>query len=116
MPVKSLHFSLSHAAEPPRIITHPKDSTYTVPGQQVTFTVQAAGTKPISYHWQWNPDKEGVSRDWQSCNGPDTATLTVQNVQESNEGSYRCVISNCAGSQTSKPAKLAGRNSVCTVT
>ena len=57
-----------------------------------------------------------MSEDWQSCNGPDTATLTVQNVQESNEGSYRCVISNCAGSQTSKPAKLAGKDSVCTVT
>ena len=109
-------FSFPHVAEPPRIITHPTDSTYTVPGQQVTFTVQAAGTKPISYHWQWSPYKEGVSGDWQSCSGADTATLTIQNVQRSNEGSYRCVISNLAGSQTSKPATLAGKSSVCTVT
>ena len=100
-----MHFLL-HLAEPPRIITHPKDSTYTVPGEQVTFIVQVTGMKPISYHWQWNPDKEGVSEDWQPYSGADTPTLTVQDVQKSNEGSYRCVISNCAGSQTSKPAKL----------
>ena len=103
-------------AEPPRIISHPNDSTYTVPGQQVTFTVQATGTKPISYQWQWNPGKESVSDDWQSCSGANTATLTIQNVQNSNEGSYRCVISNCAGSQTSKPANLAGEDSVSTIT
>ena len=74
----------------------------------MTFTVRAAGTKPISYHWQWNQEKEGVSENWQSCSGADTPTLTIQNVQKSNEGSYRCVIRNCAGSETSKPAKLAG--------
>ena len=116
MKINSYIFSLPHIAEPPRIITHPKDSTYTVPGQQVTFTVQATGTKPISYQWQWNPDKESVSEDWQPCSGANTATLIIQNVQNSNEGSYRCVISNCAGSQTSKAANLAGEDSVSTIT
>ena len=109
----SLH--LPHVAEPPRIISHPNDSSYAVPGQQVTFTVQATSTKPMSYQWQWNPGKESVSAvDWQACSGATTATLTLQNVQNSNEGSYRCVVSNCAGSQTSKPANLAGEDSVST--
>ena len=57
-----------------------------------------------------------MSENWQSCNGADTPTLTIQNVQKSNEGSYCCVISNCAGSETSKPAKLAGKDSVCIIT
>ena len=67
----------------------------------------------MTYQWQWNPGKESVSDDWQPCSGANTATLTIQNA---NEGSYRCVISNCAGSQTSKPAKLAGEDSVSTIT
>ena len=75
----------------------------------MTFTVQATGTKPLHYLWQWNPAKEGASEEWQPCSGVegyDTATLTISSVQKSNRGNYRCVISNCAGSQTSKPAKL----------
>ena len=56
-----------------------------------------------------------MTDDWWPCSGDNTATLTIQNVQNSNEGSYRCVISNCAGSQTSKPANL-GEDSVSTIT
>ena len=105
--ILSLH--LLHVAEPPKITTHPKDLVNTVSGQQVLFTVHAAGTKPLNYQWQYNPDTEGWSEEWQPCSGAegyDTATLTIHSVQKSNRGSYRCVISNCAGSQTSKPAKL----------
>ena len=104
--VLSLH--LLHVAEPPRVTTHPKDFKLedTVLGQQVLFTVQATGTKPLNYQWHYNPDTEGWSEEWQPCSGSNTATLTIPSVQRSNEGSYRCVVSNCAGSQTSKAAKL----------
>ena len=70
------------------------------------FTVQATGTKPLNYQWQYNPDMEGWSEEWEPCSGSNTATLTIPTVQKSNEGSYRCVVSNCAGSRTSKAAKL----------
>ena len=75
----------------------------------MTFTVQATGTEPLTYQWQWNPAKEGGSEEWQPCShveGFSTATLTIPNVQKPNNGSYRCVISNCVGSHTSKAAKL----------
>ena len=97
------------AAELPGITTHPKDSTATVPGKTVTFTVQATGTEPLNYLWQWNPAKEGVSEEWQPCNGAegsDTATLTIPSVQKSDEGSYCCTVSNYAGSETSECATL----------
>ena len=100
---------LLHVADPPKITTHPKGLKDAVPGKLATFTVQATGTKPLNYHWETNPIKEGESEEWQPCRGvegPNTPTLTIPNVQKSNEGSYRCVISNCAGSQTSIPAKL----------
>ena len=69
------------------------------------FTVQATGTDPLSYHWQWKPAEE---EEWQPCRAEccDGATLTIPKVEQSNEGNYRCVISNCAGNETSKPAKL----------
>ena len=37
----------------------------------------------------------------------DSASLSISSVQKSNEGTYRCIISNWAGNQTSKPAKLS---------
>ena len=110
--ILSLH--LLHVAEPPRVATHPKDLVNTVTGQQVLFTVQATGTKPLNYQWQYNPDTEGWIEEWQPCSGSNTATLTIPSVQKSNKGSYRCVVSNCTGSQTSKAAKLfdVGKNPV----
>jgi len=46
---------------------------------------------------------------WQPCDGETFAgaassRLTIPSVQKSTEGSYRCVVSNCAGNQTSNPA------------
>ena len=41
----------------------------------------------------------------------DGTTLEIPSVQKLNEGSYQCVISNCAGSQISTTAKLSiGKN------
>ena len=105
-------FVFSHSAEPPRITTHPHEVKDAVPGKLVTFSIEAAGTEPLSYQWEYNPDTEGWSEEWQPCSGSDTNTLTIPSVQKSNEGSYRCVVSNCAGSRTSKAAKLfdVGKN------
>ena len=55
----------------------------------------------------------GGSEEWKPCDakGSNTATLIIPSVQKSNEGSYRCVISNCAGSQISNSAELEVRDS-----
>ena len=95
-----------HVADPPRITTHPLELKVVVQGKPAKFTIQAIGTEPLRYNWQWNLSEE--EGEWQPCCAEwcDGATLTIPSVQKSNEGSYRCVISNCAGSQASKPAKL----------
>ena len=51
---------------------------------------------------------DNASKDWQPCDAKwsNDATLTIPKVDICNEGSYRCVVSNIAGDQTSKPAKL----------
>ena len=71
------------------------------------LTVQATGTEALIYQWEWKPAE---CEEWQLCDaqGSNTATLIIPSVQKSNnEGSYRCVISNCTGSQISKPAQLS---------
>ena len=71
----------------------------------MTFTVAAttdAGS--LTYQWQLNgtdldPPPAGVS-------GATTNNLTITNVQESNEGMYRCVVTNDAGNTNSDTAQL----------
>ena len=97
-------------AEPPKITAQPQELKETVPGKPVTFTVKATGTEPLNYQWQQNVG--GEREEWQSCDveglpGANSSTLTIPRVQKSNEGSYRCVISNIVDSQISEPVHLS---------
>ena len=97
----------SCAANPPRITTHP-EAINTIPGNLVTFTIQATGTEPLNYQWE---RKTGDGNDVERIPGTNSSTLTILNVQKSNEGSYCCTVSNCAGSETSQCATLTvGKN------
>ena len=108
-----LHLFVSayvHVAKPPRIITHPQKLKDVIPGKSAKFTVQATGTEPLNYNWQWKRDEKGSgSKQWQPCEEgwSDGAILTIPSVQKPNEGSYRCVVSNRDGNQISKAAQLS---------
>ena len=74
------------------------------------FTAEAIGTQPLKYRWEWKPKKKwGRSGKWQPCDAERSygATLIIPKVEKSHTGSYRCVISNEVGSQTSNPANLS---------
>ena len=91
------------------MITHPQNITNAIPGKSIVFTVQATGTEPLRYQWQSKTGRENGG--WQSCDfdrfpGANSSTLTIVNIQKSSEGSYRCVVSNIVGSQTSESVKL----------
>ena len=99
-----------HPAEPPRITTHPQKLKDMIPGKSAKFTVNSTGTEPLKYNWQWKLAEKGSgSKEWQPCKEEwsDGTTLTIPSVQKPNEGSYRCVISNHAGTQISKAAQLS---------
>lgn len=100
-------------AEPPRITTQPKEFKDVIPGKSVMFTIQATGTEPLSYQWQWRPAGRGKKRgEWQSilCDGSTfqevEGGLKLSQVMVCNAGYYRCIVCNCAGSETSQSAKL----------
>ena len=82
---------------------HPVDQTNIAPGSNVSFSVTATGTAPLSYRWQ----KDGGNlTDGGSIAGATTATLTITGVMESGEGGYRCVVTNSLGTATSNTAVL----------
>ena len=93
---------LSHAEAVATV--HPVDQTGILPGDTIYFSVTATGTAPLSYQWQ--KDGEDLN-DGGSITGATTATLTITGVMmESDEGGYRCVVTNIAGTNTSNIAVL----------
>ena len=82
--------------DPPSITAQPQSLTRDR-GSAATFTVTAAGTAPLSYQWR---------KDGTNIGGATSASYTVASVQESEEGSYDCVVTNSAGSAASNAATL----------
>ena len=93
----------SHAADPPRITTNPRGINDAVLGKPVTFTLEATGTEPLNYKWG---HKIGDGNDVERILGANSSTLTIPKVKKSDEGSYCCIVSNYAGSETSECATL----------
>ncbi len=82
--------------ETPTITTQPVDATAIV-GDPVAFTVEATGTMPLSYQWRLGAN---------DIPGATAAAFMVANVQTSDAGNYRVVVTNAGGSVTSAVARL----------
>ena len=80
----------------PTITTHPASTSASV-GGNVTFSVAASGTAPLSYQWK----KGGTA-----ISGATNATFAITNVQTSDAGTFTCTVSNSGGSATSNGATL----------
>ena len=82
---------------PPAITQQPVSDTVNV-GQTATFTVVASGTAPLSYQWQKNGSNIG---------GATSASYTTPPaISGDNGATFRCRVSNSAGSVTSTSAIL----------
>ena len=82
------------------------------PGATVTLLVEASGTPPINYQWQFNGANLG---------GETNASLIFSNVSLSRSGSYVAVVGNAAGPTNSQsatlgivPAFVPGALTICT--
>ena len=80
----------------PAITTQPVAQTATI-GGNVSFSVAATGTAPLSYQWK----KDGVA-----IAGATAATLTLTNAQGADAGSYSVTITSSAGTITSNAVTL----------
>jgi hypothetical protein len=81
---------------PPSISIQPQDQIALV-GTNVTFSVLAAGSIPLFYHWTFSG--AGLT-------GATNSSLHLTNIQLTNAGVYQVVISNAVGAVTSDIASL----------
>ena len=82
--------------QPPAITGQPQNATVAA-GQQVTFTVAASGSAPLSYQWQ---------RGTTNIAGATSPTLTFTAAAGDNGATFRAVVTNAFGTATSNSATL----------
>jgi PKD repeat protein len=93
----STSVTISVTPAPPRITLQPLNLSIKV-GQSATFSVAADGTEPLGYQWQKNGmDIEGATAE---------SHITPATTLADNGSTFRCVVSNVAGSATSETATL----------
>lgn len=80
----------------PSILAQPQSQTVFV-GTDVRLSVEAAGTRPLSYQWTFNGT---------NLSGAISSVLDLASVQLSDSGSYAAVVTNAYGSITSSNAVL----------
>ena len=81
---------------PPAITAQPQ-SLSVAAGSNVTFTVTATGTSPLSYQWRFN----GTNLAYATA-----SAYACNNAQTTDAGSYSVMVSNVAGTATSADAVL----------
>ena len=84
----------------PNIIANPTSQSVNG-GQTVTFTVGATGISDPTYQWQKNGS---------NLNGQTNATLTINNANVNDAGSYSVIVSNAVSFVTSTSATLTVGN------
>jgi hypothetical protein len=87
---------LTITVPPPAISTSPVSQTG-APGGSATFSVTATGTGTLTYQW---------CKDGAAIAGATSATLTLSNLTAVQAGDYTVVITDSAGSTTSRLARL----------
>lgn len=96
--LKAFKVNPDFTASLPVIVSHPASATWFA-GSNPSFTVVADSTTPLSYQWYYNGT--------QAIAGATSATLTLTNVQATNEGTYFARVSNAGGSRDSLAATLS---------
>ena len=81
----------------PAIVQQPLSKTAVV-GQNATFSVNAAGSNPLSYQWLFNQTN--------SIAGATNSSLILTNIQLSQAGNYAVLVTNAFGSVSSSNAGL----------
>ena len=76
----------------PPTITGQSPSTNVPAGGSFSLSVTASGSLPLTYQWTFENTTLAAANN---------STLTISNAQAANEGAYRVVVANAAGSVTS---------------
>ena len=94
--IDNLAFSANTTYLPPTIISQPQNQTVNS-GNNPVFSVAASSPFPISYQWQMNAT---------NLPGATNASLALNDVSASNQGTYDVIVSNPYGATVSHSATL----------
>ena len=83
------------------VITQQPQSCTNLAGTTATFTIEATGTLPLAYQWQWG----GFPEFYDRTDGTN-ATLVMSNVVSYQAVAYRVIVTNVEGAVTSGVAQL----------
>ncbi len=83
--------------QPPTIVNQPTNVIVAV-SESAMLSVTAVGTAPLNFQWQFNGTNLASATN---------SSVVLTNVQPSDSGSYRVVIANSNGSETSSVATLS---------
>jgi hypothetical protein len=103
------------ACSTPTISNEPDSISNALPGTNVSFSVGlAVGAGSRTYQWQTLSGINWVNmtNDLGEVSGVTTNTLNLTNINEADQGRYRCIVSSICGSDTSVSAALTVAN-VC---
>ncbi len=92
----TLNLAFKATATAPVITTQPASVTANA-GDNVSFSVTATGSAPLSYQWSFAGN---------AISGATSASYSLSNVQKANAGSYSVTVTNSLGSVTSSNATL----------
>ncbi|GMU20842.1 MAG: hypothetical protein AMXMBFR13_09380 [Phycisphaerae bacterium] len=87
---------------PPSLLAHPSPQS-ALAGGSATFTMVATGGSQLTYRWQKNSSNLYDGGHYSGCTTP---FLTVSSIDGNDVASYRCVVTNPYGTQTSNQAAL----------
>ena len=100
--IAALYTAASGAQFAPTIAVQPQSQT-AYAGMNAQYTVSAAGTATLGYHWL----KNGAPiTDGGSLSGTATPALSITAASSGDSGSYSVVVTNTSGSVTSRVATL----------
>lgn len=104
---------VTSTCSPVSVGTQPSDNSVCGPSVNGSFTVNANGTSPFEYHWQYNNGGNWVNITdtipaGASYSDTNAATILVAGMIAPGSYQYRCNITNCNGNYntTSNPANL----------
>jgi hypothetical protein len=90
--------------DPPVITQQPQPVVNVFPTLMAQFSIEVS-VDTVAPNFQWEKFDSGTS-SWVSIPGAQTKVLTIASAQESDEGDYRCVVSNLAGTTISNTGHL----------
>jgi endonuclease/exonuclease/phosphatase family metal-dependent hydrolase len=87
-------------------ITLPAQNQTVTNGVSVYFSINATGTPPLNFQWQFTPTA-GMGIHGTNLPGATSSNLTLTGVTFAQAGFYACVVTNAAGSTLSDPVSLS---------